>query len=92
MEFPVQDPRPLECPAVVNRDEVFVTWSTTWPMDRYIGWYLESRKHPVNDEWRDAVRETLKQYPGQGALRKSDVDFYLDTHAPTWAPVWVTRL
>ena len=78
----------LETPQPASRDEVYVTWSTAWTVDRYIAWYLESRKHPLTDEWREAVRETLKRYPGQGVLRKHDVDFYLDTNAPSWAPVW----
>lgn len=82
----------LDTYPAVNRDEVFVTWSTSWPLERYITWYLENRKHPMNDEWRDAVREELKSFPGRGALRKTDVDFFLDTNAPSWAPVWNTRV
>jgi len=86
----LEDASSLDIPVTTRRDEVFVTWSTSWTVDRYIGWYLESRKHPVDEEWREAVRETLKQYPGTGVLRKSDVDFFLDTNAPSWAPVWLT--
>ena len=81
----------LEVYPAVKRDEVFVTWNVAWPMERYIAWYLQSRKHPVSEEWMDAVHEVMKSFPGAGALRKSDVDFFLDTHAPQWAPVWVTN-
>ena len=81
----------LDTYPAVNRDEIFVTWSTSWTVERYIAWYLESRRHPLDDEWQAAVREALKSFPGRGALRKTDVDFFLDTNAPSWAPVWVTN-
>ena len=79
----------LEAPTPVNREEIHVSWTTAWPVERYVGWYLESRKHPLNDEWRAAVAEMLKAFPASGPMRKTDVDFFLDTNAPRWAPVWM---
>jgi hypothetical protein len=73
----------------VNREEIHVSWTTAWPVERYVGWYLESRKHPENEEWRTAVRDALRGFPVSGPMRKTDVDFFLDTNAPRWAPVWI---
>jgi hypothetical protein len=74
-----------------NREEVYITWNVPWPVDRYIDHYLEVRKYPRDEEWRCAVRESLALFPGTGALRKTDVDFYLDATASRWAPVFPTR-
>ena len=82
----------LELPTPVNRDEIHVSWTTAWPVERYVAWYLENRKHPLNDEWRAAVHEMLKSFPATGPMRKTDVDFFLDTNAPRWAPVWMRTL
>ena len=88
----MEDAAAIDVYPVANRDEVFVTWNVAWPIERYVAWYLESRKHPADAEWTEAVREMMKSFPGVGALRKSDVDFFLDTNAPRWAPVWITRV
>lgn len=82
----------LEPAAPFNRDEIHLSWTTTWPVERYVRWYLESRKHPANDEWHGAVREMLKSFPATGPMRKTDVDFFLDSNAPRWAPVWIQSL
>ena len=81
----------LEQPTPINRDEIHVSWTTAWPVERYVAWYLENRKHPLNDEWREAVRDILKSFPATGPMRKTDVDFFLDTNAPRWAPVWMRK-
>jgi hypothetical protein len=79
-------------PTRVNREEIHVSWTTAWTLERYVGWYLETRKHPLNDEWRFAVLDMLKAFPATGPMRKTDVDFFLDTNAPRWAPVWMRNL
>ena len=64
-----------------------VSWDLSWPVARYVDWYLENRRHPRTATWSDAVLDMLKAYPAEGPMRKSDVDYFLDTNASRWKPL-----
>lgn len=63
----------------ISRDQVYVSWTETWSLSRYIEEWLRSRRLRMDDAARAAVYHAITRYPWQGPLRKSDVDYYLDT-------------
>ena len=73
-------------PEPPKRDEVFVSWEQSWPVERYVDWYLETRRHPRTAIWSDAVISLIQAMPEQGMLRKSDLDYFLDENAGRWQP------
>jgi len=70
-EFDAQPP--------ASRDQVYVSWTETWPISRYIEDYLATRKLRVDDAARAHIHHTITRYPWTGPLRKADVDYFLDT-------------
>ena len=63
----------------VPRDRVYITWSETWPIARYIEEWLSTRKLRTDDAARAQVFHSISRYPWSGPLRKADVDHYVDT-------------
>jgi len=60
---------------------IYVSWTEQWELARYVDHYLKERKLAVNAELRGAVSRRIARYPSAGALRKADVDYYLDANA-----------
>jgi len=65
--------------APIARNRIYVTWSETWELPRYIEEYLKSRRLRTDDAARAHVHHWIARYPWKGPLRKSDLDHYLDT-------------
>jgi hypothetical protein len=63
----------------VSRDRIYISWSETWPLSRYIEDYLKSRRLRQDDAARAHVHQAIARYPWLGPLRKADVDSYLDS-------------
>jgi hypothetical protein len=62
-------------------DRIYVSWTEQWDLARYVDHYLNDRKLGVSTELRAAVNRRIAKFPGQGALKKSDMDYYLDANA-----------
>ena len=60
---------------------IYVSWHEQWTLQRYVDNYLSERGVPVNDAMRAKVNQRIDKYPGRGALKKADIDYYLDAHA-----------
>ena len=69
----------FDAQAPLARDRIYVTWSETWPISRYIEDWLESRRLRTDDAARAHVYHAIARYSWKGPLRKIDVDHYLDT-------------
>jgi hypothetical protein len=60
---------------------IYVSWTEQWDLPRYVDHYLRERKLAVNAELRGAVSRRIARFPGEGMLKKCDVDYYLDSNA-----------
>jgi hypothetical protein len=69
----------FDAQAPIARNRVYVTWSETWDLARYIEDYLKSRRLRTDDAARAHIHHSIARYPWKGPLRKADVDHYLDT-------------
>ena len=65
----------------VARDRIYVSWNEQWDVRRYAEHYLQDRKLVVDDSSREIVLKHIELCPAEGALRKADVDYYLDVNA-----------
>ena len=63
----------------ISRDRIYLSWSETCSLARYIEEYLKSRRLRTDDAARAHIHLFIKRYPWKGPLRKPDVDHYLDT-------------
>ena len=63
----------------ISRDRIYLSWSETCSLARYIEDYLKSRRLRTDDAARAHIHHTIARYPWTGPLRKHDVDHYLDT-------------
>ena len=73
------EPVPYQTPPAYKR--IYVSWHEQWTLQRYVDHYLTERNIALTDEMRRAVVRRVGQFPGKGALKKSDMDFYLDANA-----------
>jgi hypothetical protein len=64
-----------------NYHRIYVSWNEQWTLQRYVDHYLQERSLALTDELRAAVVRRIDKYPGRGALKKSDMDYYLDANA-----------
>ena len=64
--------------APLARDRIYVSWSETWSLSRYIEEWLKSRRLRTDDAARAHVYHAIARYSWKGPLRKIDVDPYLD--------------
>ena len=69
----------FDAQAPLPRDRIYVTWSETWPLSRYIEEWLKTRRLRTDDAARAHVYHSIARYVWKGPLRKQDVDHYLDT-------------
>ena len=60
------------------RDRIYVSWSETWSLAKYIEDWLKSRRLRTDDAARAHVHHAIARYPWKGPMRKIDVDHYLD--------------
>ncbi len=60
---------------------IYVSWHETWTLLRYVDHYLQERNVTPTDDLRRAVVHCIEKFPGKGAKKKADMDFYLDAHA-----------
>ncbi|HEY4999810.1 MAG TPA: hypothetical protein VII36_11725 [Usitatibacter sp.] len=68
-------------PPPPNYRRIFVSWTEQWTLQQYVEHYLRERQLPPSAELRSAVNRRIDKYPGRGALKKSDLDYYLDANA-----------
>jgi hypothetical protein len=64
----------------IPRDRIYVSWNEQWDLERYVDDYLATRKLRIDAEARARIRKSIAEFTGTGALRKSDVDYYLDAN------------
>jgi predicted alpha-1,6-mannanase (GH76 family) len=64
----------------VRRDRIYVSWTEQWELARYVDDYLESRKLRRDEEARAKIQRSIEEFQIHGALRKADVDYYLDVN------------
>jgi hypothetical protein len=64
-----------------SQDRIYVSWTEQWDLPRYVDHYLNDRKLGVSAELRAAVNSRIAKFPGEGALKKCDMDYYLDANA-----------
>ena len=67
----------FDAQAPLQRDRIYVSWSETVSMARYIEDWLKSRRLRTDDAARAHVHHAIARYPWKGPLRKQDVDHYL---------------
>jgi hypothetical protein len=60
---------------------IYVSWHEQWTLQRYVDHYLKERNLALSAELRKAVTRRIDKFPGKGALKKCDMDFYLDANA-----------
>lgn len=63
----------------VNRDRVYISWTDFWPLEKYVLYYLRSRRLATDDDARATVLRQIAKYPGHAVYRKLEMDFYLDS-------------
>ena len=68
----------FDAQAPISRDRIYVSWSETWPLTRYVEEWLKARRLRIDDAARAHVHHAIVRYPWKGPLRKIDVDPYLD--------------
>ena len=73
----------FDAQAPLPRDRIYVSWSETVSMARYIEDWLKSRRLRLDDAARAHVHHAIARYPWKGPLRKQDVDHYLDSSINT---------
>jgi hypothetical protein len=64
-----------------SRDRIYISWAEQWDLVRYVDHYLAERQLAVTEELRTAVKRRIAKFPGEGAYRKADMDYYLDANA-----------
>jgi len=64
-----------------TRDRIYVSWNEQWDIQRYAENYLQERNLAVDDAARKLILKHIELCPAEGALRKADVDYYLDVNA-----------
>jgi len=69
----------FDAQAPLARDRIYVTWSETVSLARYIEDWLKSRRLRLDDAARAHIYHAIARYPWKGPLRKIDVDGYLDS-------------
>ena len=60
---------------------IYVSWHEQWTLQRYVDHFLQERGLALTAELRAAVTKRIDKFPGKGALKKADMDYYLDAHA-----------
>lgn len=65
----------------LRRDRIYVSWNEQWDLGSYAEHYLKDRNLVVDDSARELVLKQIALCPAEGALRKADVDYYLDVNA-----------
>lgn len=73
----------FDAQAPIARDRIYVSWSETWPISRYIEDWLKSRRLRTDDAARAHIYHSIARYTWTGPLRKPDVDHYLDNSVNT---------
>ena len=59
---------------------IYVSWHEQWTLQRYVDNYLQERNLALTDQLRRAVVNQIGKFPGKGALKKADIDHYLDAN------------
>ena len=62
------------------RDRIYVSWNEQWEVTRYVDDYLQTRKLRTDPEARERIQRCIADFKVEGALRKADVDYYLDAN------------
>ena len=62
----------------VARDRIYVSWNEQWDIRRYAADYLAQRGLRSDQGAHERVLKVINDCPVQGALRKADIDYYLD--------------
>ena len=62
------------------RDRIYVSWTEQWEVTRYVDDYLQTRKLRTDAEARERIQRCIAEFKVEGALRKADVDYYLDVN------------
>ncbi|HET7767596.1 MAG TPA: hypothetical protein VFN74_02405 [Chloroflexota bacterium] len=64
----------------IARDRIYVSWNEQWELGRYVDDYLQSRKLRMDEAARQRIRRSIEEFTVEGALRKADLDYFLDAN------------
>lgn len=70
------EPTPFPTPPAYKR--IYVSWHEQWTLQRYVDNYLQQHNLALTDELRRALIQRIGKFPGKGALKKADIDHYLE--------------
>ena len=62
----------------IDRGRIYVSWNEQWDIRRYAADYLAQRGLRNDQGAQERVLKVIGDCPVQGALRKADIDYYLD--------------
>jgi len=63
-----------------SRDRIWVSWNEQWDLSSYADDYLRSRNLRADEKAREHIRRRIAELKVEGALRKADVDYFLDAN------------
>ena len=61
-------------------DRVYVSWTESWDVNRYVEDYLRTRRRPPDQAARARILMYIEQYPGDPPFTKSSLDYFLDAN------------
>lgn len=66
----------------VSIEKIYVSWTESWDLDRYVEHYLRERVRGREREARAVVLRIIARYPGDAPVTKSNMDYFLDANLP----------
>jgi hypothetical protein len=64
----------------VSIDRIYISWTESWDLDRYVEHYLRERAHEPDEEARAALLGLIALYPGAPPFTKANMDYFLDAN------------
>lgn len=65
---------------VAKVERVYLSWSETCSLARYIELYLSTRRLAMTAAWRERVILAMSAYTGAAPYTKADLDRFLDAN------------
>ncbi len=61
-------------------DKIYISWTESWDLDRYVEHYLRQRVQGPDEETRAALLAMIGLYPGDPPFTKANMDYFLDAN------------
>lgn len=71
---------PSAAPEESTIERIYVSWTESWDVGRYVANYLRERAAPSDRNLRAAVVRLIFRYPGDPPYTKANMDYYLDAN------------